>query len=57
MAKARGLQRQRTVITLDTSGLLALLNRRDPEQSRVREALDSDQGAYLAPAVILAEIT
>ena len=45
------------MITLDTSGLLALLNRRDPEHSRVTTALDSDLGPYLVPAGILAEIT
>ena len=45
------------MITLDTSGLLALLNRRDPEHGRVRGALDSDLGPYLVPAGILAEIT
>jgi uncharacterized protein len=44
------------VITLDTSGLLALLNRRDLDHGRVRAALDSDLGPYLVPAGILAEI-
>jgi len=44
-------------ITLDTSGLLALLNRRDPDHSRVRAAFDADSGPYLVPAGILAEIT
>ena len=47
----------RCVITLDTSGLLALLNRRDPDHGRVNAALDSDPGPYLVPAGILAEIT
>jgi predicted nucleic acid-binding protein len=45
------------VITLDTSGLLALLNRRDPDHARVRGVLDGDSGPYLVPAGILAEIT
>jgi predicted nucleic acid-binding protein len=45
------------LITLDTSGLLALLNRRDPDHSRVRAAFDADSGPYLVPAGILAEIT
>jgi predicted nucleic acid-binding protein len=44
------------VITLDTSGLLALLNRRDPDHMRVRGVLDTDSGPYLVPAGILAEI-
>ena len=44
------------VITLDTSGLFALLNRADPDHSRVVEALESDRGPYLVPAAILAEI-
>ena len=45
------------MITLDTSGLLALLNRRDPDHARVRAAFDDDRGPYLVPAGILAEIT
>ena len=45
------------LITLDTSGLLALLNRRDPDHARVRAAFDDDRGPYLVPAGILAEIT
>jgi predicted nucleic acid-binding protein len=44
------------VITLDTSGLLALLNRRDRDHNAVRSALESDDGPYLVPAAILAEI-
>lgn len=44
-------------ITLDTSGLLALLNRRDPEHVRVRGILESDPGPYLVTAGILAELT
>jgi uncharacterized protein len=45
------------VITLDTSGLFALLNRRDPAHAKVRKALLSDPGPYLVPAGILGEIT
>jgi predicted nucleic acid-binding protein len=45
------------VITLDTSGLLALVNRRDPDHQRSRTALLNDPGPYLVPAGILAEIT
>jgi predicted nucleic acid-binding protein len=47
----------RAVITLDTSGLLAVVNRRDPDHQRSRVALLSDPGPYLVPAGILAEIT
>ena len=45
------------LITLDTSGLLALLNRRDPHHTRVCTAFDSDNRPYLVPAGILGEIT
>jgi len=45
------------VITLDTSGLLALMNLRDPAHSRARKALLDDPGPYLVPAGILGEIT
>jgi predicted nucleic acid-binding protein len=45
------------VITLDTSGILALLNRRDPDHDSARTALLEDRGPYLVPAGILAEIT
>lgn len=44
------------MITLDTSGLFALLNREDPDHARVVEAIGSDRGPYLVPAAILAEI-
>jgi len=44
------------LITLDTSGLFALLNRRDPDHGRAREALLEDSGPYLVPAGILAEV-
>ena len=45
------------LITLDTSGLFALLNRRDKDHGRARIALLEDKGPYLVPAGILAEIT
>jgi predicted nucleic acid-binding protein len=45
------------MITLDTSGLFALLNRRDPAHTKVRTALLADPGPYLVPAGILGEIT
>jgi predicted nucleic acid-binding protein len=44
------------LITLDTSGLFALLNRRDTDHDRVKSALFEDRGPYLIPAGILAEI-
>lgn len=44
------------MITLDTSGLFALLNRADPDHARAVEALGSDPGPFLVPAAILAEI-
>jgi uncharacterized protein len=44
------------VITLDTSGLFALLNRGNRDHERVRAALFKDRGPYLVPAAILAEI-
>ncbi|MEA2642609.1 MAG: uncharacterized protein QOF51_4003 [Chloroflexota bacterium] len=44
------------MITLDTSAIFALLNRRDPDHDRVRRALLDDSGPYLVPAGILAEI-
>lgn len=45
------------MITLATSGLLALLNRRDPDHQRTRIALLQDAGPYLVPAGILSEVT
>lgn len=44
------------LITLDTSGIFALLNRRDKDHERVKTALFADKGPYLVPAGILAEI-
>ncbi|HEX2739355.1 MAG TPA: PIN domain-containing protein [Rubrobacter sp.] len=44
------------LITLDTSGIFALLNRRDRDHERVKTALFADKGPYLVPAGILAEI-
>jgi predicted nucleic acid-binding protein len=43
------------LITLDTSAILALLDRREREHRRVRAALVEDRGPYLIPAWILAE--
>ena len=47
---------QAALITLDTSAVLALLNRRDPDHVVVTEAFNSDGGPYLVPAGILAEV-
>ena len=44
------------LITLDTSGLYALVNRRDPDHASVKAAFAADGGPYLVPAGILAEI-
>ncbi len=46
----------KALITLDTSGLFALLNRTDNDHQRVKAALFEDRGPYLVPAGILAEI-
>lgn len=47
---------EQALITLDTTGLFALLNRRDTDHERVKAALFEDRGPYLIPAGILAEI-
>lgn len=44
------------VITLDTSGLYAVLNRRDREHERAKQALADAGSPYLVPCGILAEI-
>lgn len=43
------------MITLDTSAVFALLNRRDPAHGQVRGIMEDDPGPYLLPAGILAE--
>jgi predicted nucleic acid-binding protein len=43
------------VITLDTSGVLAALNRADPDHGSARRALESERGPLIVPAGILAE--
>lgn len=45
-----------SLITIDTSALVSLLDRRDPQHSRVRKTLVDDGGPYLVPAWLLAEI-
>jgi uncharacterized protein len=44
------------LITLDSSAVFALLNRRDPDHRRVKAALEKDGGPYLIPAATLGEI-
>ena len=44
------------MITLDTSALYALVNRRDPAHARIRSLILGDGGPLLVPAGILAEI-
>ncbi len=44
------------LITLDSSGLFALLNRRDPDHKGAVLALESAERPFLVPAAILAEI-
>jgi predicted nucleic acid-binding protein len=44
------------MITLDSSALFALLNRRDPDHRRVKAAVQQDSGPYIIPAAVLGEI-
>ena len=44
------------MITLDTSALYALVDRRDPDHASVLEELQRDSGPYVVPAGILAEL-
>jgi predicted nucleic acid-binding protein len=43
------------MMTFDTSGLYALLNRRDGSHERVKQAFLDDAGPFILPAGILAE--
>jgi predicted nucleic acid-binding protein len=43
------------VITLDTSGILAALNRADPDHARARGVLEAERGPLIVPVGILAE--
>lgn len=43
------------MITLDTSGILAALNRRDPDHPRACETLTAERGPLIVPTGILAE--
>ena len=44
------------MITLDTSALLALLDRGDPDHASCVDALTQEHRPYLIPAGILAEV-
>jgi uncharacterized protein len=44
------------LVTFDTSAILALINRRDPDHERVREAALRESEPYVLPVGILAEI-
>lgn len=44
------------LITLDTSAVIALLDRRDPDHRRLRDTFIEDGGPYIVPAWILAEV-
>jgi predicted nucleic acid-binding protein len=45
------------VITLDTSALIALLDRKDRDHERVLGVIGDDRGPYVVPSGILSEIT
>jgi predicted nucleic acid-binding protein len=53
---ARDLGSAPGLITLDTSALYALLDRRDPDHARVLDVLRADPGPYVVPAGIMAEL-
>lgn len=44
-----------TVITLDTSGVIAITNEEDPDHAQVVAALYEDRGPWIVPAGILGE--
>ncbi|HYI16015.1 MAG TPA: PIN domain-containing protein [Thermomicrobiales bacterium] len=44
------------MITIDTSGLFAILNRDDPHHQRVRNEVVADRGPWLIPAATLGEV-
>jgi predicted nucleic acid-binding protein len=44
------------VITLDTSAIFALLNRRDDAHQAAVKALEADRGPFLVPAATLGEL-
>lgn len=44
------------MITLDTSAVFALANRRDPQHARAKALFLADRGPHVVPAGILAEV-
>jgi len=48
---------EQALITLDTSALIGLLDRREADHARLRKAFLADGGPYMVPAWILAEAT
>jgi predicted nucleic acid-binding protein len=44
------------VLILDTSGLLAALDRRDPHHSEAVAALRADSGPFIVPSGVMAEV-
>lgn len=44
------------MITLDTSAVVALLDRKDPYHQPAKSVLEQERGAYLVPVGILGEI-
>ncbi len=44
------------MITLDTSAVFTLVNRKDPDHERVKDAFLADPGPHLVPVPILSEI-
>ena len=49
-------ERPRGLITLDTSGLLGLIDRDDHDHERLLDAYDDDDGPQVVPAAVLGEI-
>jgi predicted nucleic acid-binding protein len=45
------------LVTLDTSALVAILNPRDPDHSRMVEIIDTEPGALLVPVAALSEVS
>lgn len=43
-------------VTLDTSGIYAIINRGDPDHEHVLQARNTERGPYIVPSGILAEI-
>jgi uncharacterized protein len=52
----RGCRPDGRVIVLDTSAILALVDRRDPHHEATVGVLESERGPLLVPAAILAEV-